>query len=174
MLTQTKLNELGNYYLEDLKRRGREFNKIIFILKTRKSAQNFGKAILSNERLGYDQIEINQYLTDQNELINTILHELAHLDLYARGYGHGPRWKRIANTYGHWYNTLITTTSHKEVSIPGMVEIHVEWSDKCLQINKHLDRKYVKRVTSEKRAETFIKKYSNIGFINSYKVIKTA
>ena len=41
------------------------------------------------------QIEINQYLVDQDELINTILHEL-HLDLYARGYGHGPRWKKIS------------------------------------------------------------------------------
>lgn len=173
MLTNNELQYLGNHYLNDLKSRGRKFNKIIFVLKTRKSAQNFGKAFSSYKRLGYDKIEINQYLTDKDELINTILHELAHLDLDAYGSGHGSKWIYVANMYSRWYNTLITRCSSKELEIPGMVEIHVIWSNKCLDLNKNLKRTYVKKVTSENRALSFIKKYLKIGFIDSYKIIKS-
>ena len=105
MVTAKELDYLCNYYLNDLKSRGRKFNKIIFVLKTRKSSQNFGKAFLSYKRLGYDKIEINQYLDDRDELINTILHELAHLDLNAYGDGHGENWRYVASLYSGWYNT---------------------------------------------------------------------
>jgi hypothetical protein len=172
MLTQLELINLGTKYLNELKARGRQFNPIKFKLKTRKSAGNYGIAYVTFKRLGYDQIEINQYLTDKKELINTILHELAHLDLEAYKDGHGADWKRVAAMYGRWYNTKITRTSNKTLEIPGMIEIHVVWSDKCLKVNKKLNRHYVKKVTSEKRASNFIKEYSSIGFIDSYKIVR--
>lgn len=172
MLKQVELLQLGNKYLNELKARGRQFNPIRFKLKTRKSATNFGIAHRTFKKLGYDQIEINPYLTDKDELINTILHELAHLDSEAYEGGHGTDWKRVANMYGRWYNTEITRTSNKELKIPGMIEIQIVWSDKCLNINKNLNRHYTKKFASEKRASNFINEYNRIGFIDSYKLVR--
>lgn len=172
MLTQKHLELLGNKYLSELKAHGRQFNPIRFEVSTRKSVRTFGTAHYSYSRLGYDRIKINKYLTDHDELVNTILHELAHLDFEGRRDHHGPIWQKVANLYGRLYNTNISRTSSKQIEIPGILEIHVIWSDRCLELNKHLSKKFVKRVTSEKRASTFVQKYKSIGFIDSYKIVR--
>lgn len=172
MLTLKELNDLGVKYIQELEEKGRRFYPIEFRLKSRKSSQNYGKAIVSYERQGYDIIEINQYMKDPEDVKNTIIHEIAHLDHEARGHGHGPKWKKVARMYSRWYDTEITTTSHKELEIPGMVEVHVVWSDECLLINKHLPRFYKRTYTSEKRAMNFVRKFNNMGFIDDYKIVK--
>lgn len=172
MLTLKELNDLGVKYIQELEERGRSFYPIKFRIKTRKSAQNFGKAICAFYKMGYDIIEINQYLEDPEEIKNTVLHEIAHLDHEARGDGHGPKWKKVARMYGRWYGTEITRTSSKSIDMPGVIEVHVVWSDACLEVNKRLPRFYVRKYTSEKRAMNFIRKYQGIGFIDDYKIVK--
>lgn len=172
MLTLKELNDLGVKYLQDLEDRGRRFYPIKFRIKSRKSSHNYGKAFASYETKGYDMIEINQYIKDPEDIKNTILHELAHLDHEARGHGHGPKWKNVAKIYSIWYNTEIKTTSNKSIEIPGMVEVHVVWSDECLAINKKLPRFYTRKYTSEKRAMNFVRKFNSIGFIDEYKIVK--
>jgi hypothetical protein len=168
MLTQSKLNQLGEFYKKDLESRGRKFNDIKFVIKKRKSTGNFGKAFMSYNTKGYDVIEINQYLVNEDEQINTILHELAHLDKEAYGHGHGPSWKRVAALYSRWYNTSITRTSCKELVIPGSIKINIVWSDKCLKLNPHLQKNWSRVVTSMNRASSFVNKYKTYDFIESY------
>lgn len=172
MITQKQLEQIGNKYLTELKAQGRKFNKIVFEVKSRKSTHIYGTAYMTNERLGYDRITINPHMPDQNEFINTLLHELAHLDLEARGNGHGAKWKKVARLYSSLYNTNITRSSHKSLAIPGSIQVKVVWTDKCLKINKNLDRNYTRTYTSQKLAENFVKKYESIGFIQEYKIIK--
>jgi len=172
MLTLKEITDLGIKYVQELEDKGRRFYPIKFRTKSRKSTTNFGKAIYSYRSKGYDTIEINQYISDVEELKNTILHEIAHLDLEARGNGHGPKWRKVARMYSTWYKTEITRTSFKDINIPGAVEVHVIWSDKCLKINKNLPRFYTRKYASEKRADNFVKKYTEIGFIDSYKLVK--
>jgi len=172
MITQIELEKLGQKYLEDLKDQGRRFNNIKFEVKKSRTAHIFGTAYMTYERLGYDRITINPYMPDRNELIDTLLHELAHLDLEARDHGHGPKWKKVANLYSKWYNVNITRTSYKEIKVPGSVKVKVTWTDKCLELNKHLPRNYSRTYTTYKHAENFVKKYTNNGFIQEYKIIK--
>jgi len=172
MITQKLLNEMSRKYLNELKSKGRTFNPIRFELKSRKSSTVFGTAYLSYKRLGYDRITINKHLTDMEEFKNTLLHEIAHLDLEARGHGHSYEWKRVANMYSQWFNTNITTTSDKEIKVPGMVEVKVIWADKCLKINKNLPREYSRKYSGIGYAKNFVKKYQSIGFIESYKIVE--
>jgi len=172
MITLRELNDLGVKYIQELEAKGRRFYPIKFRIKNRKSTTNFGKAGAFFHTKGYDVIEINQYITDMEDIKNTILHEIAHLDHEARGHGHGPKWKKVADMYGRWYNTNITRTSEKQVSVPGAVEVHVVWSDACLEINKKLPRFYTRKYTSEKRAMNFVHKFNSIGFIDDYKIVK--
>lgn len=172
MLTVEEVKKLGNYYLDELKSHGRKFNPIKFGLNKRKSATIHGKAFPRYEVWGYDYIEINKHLVNKDEIINVILHELAHLDLAARGHGHGKPWKAVARLYGVWFNTTIKRTSDKAIEIPGSVEVRIVWNDKCLRLNKHLEHKEYKMMySSEKRANNAIKKYQSWDFIESYRLI---
>lgn len=173
MLTQKQVEDLGNKYLKELKSRGRRFNPIKFELKSRKSSTVFGTAYGSYNTKGYDRITINKHLTNLEELKNTMLHELAHLDMEGRENGHGPKWKKVARLYGQWYNTNITRTSDKELKVPGMVKLHVVWTDECLALNKHLPRKITREYTSIKYAENFVRKYKRIGFVDSYEIVRS-
>lgn len=174
MLSQSQLNHLGNMYLNELKSKGRKFNPIRFELKSRKASTIYGTAYYSYKKLGYDRITINRHMPDFEELKNTILHELAHLDKEARGHGHGPKWKQVAKLYGQWFNTDISRTGEKEIKIPGRttIKVQVVWTDKCLRMNKHLPREYTRTYTSMGYAKNFVKKYTRNGFIDSYKIIE--
>lgn len=172
MITQSQFEVVGNKYLNELKAKGRKFHKIKFEVKNTKSTNIYGTAYMTKERLGYDRITVNPYMPDHEEFVNTVLHELAHLDLEARDNGHGPKWKKVANLYGRLYNVNIVRTSSKNIEIPGSIQVQVVWTDKCLQLNKKLPRNYTKVYTSQKHAENFVRKYESIGFIKEYKIIK--
>ena len=172
MITEKQLVALGNKYLSELKAIGRKFYPVKFEFKNRKSAKVFGTAYYSYERCGYDRITLNKHFASMDDLINTLLHEIAHLDHEARGHGHGPRWKKVASIYGNMYNTNITRTSKKQIAVPGQVIVQVVWSEACLRINKTLPKVYSRKYSSRKYAENFIKKYERIGFLESYNIVK--
>lgn len=137
--------ELGEQYLAELIARGRKFYPIKFEAMKRKSCRTFGRARMTYSGSSYghkhDIIEINTNMTDVEEIKNTILHELAHLDFEARGDGHGPRWKRVARLYGRWYNTEITRTSSKVIKITGTYLLEVTFTDDCITRYKNVPKK---------------------------------
>lgn len=175
MFNEKTILEITEKYIEELVEIGAVFYPIKVRVKSRKSTRNFGVAYYYYETKGYDVIEINQYIVEESDLRNTILHELAHLDLRARRDGHGSKWKRVAGIYGRKYGTSITRTSSKEMDVPGQIIIRVTWSDKCIRYNPHLqenNRVSEKKYSSVGYANNFIKKYKRMGFIDNYEYIR--
>lgn len=164
MFSEKVINKITNQYLKELKADGRKFNPIKVKIKSRKSVTNFGKAKHKFEKLGYDEIEINQYIVNEEELRNTILHELAHLDLYARGNKHGSRWQQVAGIYGRKYSMDISRVSCKEIKVPGQVVVKVEWADSFYKYNPKWERGklYERTYSSIAYANNFIDRYKSL------------
>lgn len=175
MFSERFINEISTTYINELKLIGRQFNPIKVRIKTRKSISNFGKAKHTFEIVGYDEIEINQYIVDEDELRNTILHELAHLDLYARGNKHGSRWQHVASIYGKKYNMSLSRVSNKEIKVPGQVIVRVKWSEKCLKANPGLRNidSFERKYSSIGYANNFVIKYKNVGYIEDFEIIRS-
>lgn len=171
MFTENQIQQMGEQYLNELKARGRKFNPIKFTVKKRKSGTVFGTAVYSFISLGYDEIQINPYIVNEKELKNTILHELAHCDLEARGDGHGNKWVRVALHYNDWFNVNITRTSNKELIIPGGAKVKVTWNTNCLALNKRIPKEYIRSFPSLNKANSFVEKYKRINFIEKYEII---
>lgn len=147
MYTLEQITEIGNQYIKELTEKGRIFNPIKFEL-LRKSMKTYGVAIASYSKYTpYDTIRINPYIVNEEDLRNTILHELAHLDKEAYMKGHNADWKRVARNYSRTYNTSITRTGQKEIKIPGYVfyELHVTYSKQAVakySVKKNAIHKY--------------------------------
>lgn len=58
------------------------------------------------------KITISKHLVKNEDIEETILHELCHA--YCEDSGHGPQWKRLANVVGHHFGVSITRTNHRE------------------------------------------------------------
>ena len=174
MFELKSIEEISKNYIKELKEMGRQFNPIKVKIKSRKSISNFGKAKHTFERFGYDTIEINQYIVEEGELRNTILHELAHLDLYARGHGHGRRWQVVASIYGRKFNMNLSRTSDKEIKVPGQITVRVTWTDEFYKYNPSFPRgeAYERKYSSIGYAKRFVSKYEKSGFIASKQFIR--
>jgi predicted SprT family Zn-dependent metalloprotease len=174
MYSEKQIIELCDYYLKDLKTRyGRKFNPIKFEAMKRKNVTYSGIMYLTFAKEGYDRIVINPYLASIEYIINTILHELAHADLEARGNHHGDKWKRVARAYSSYYNTVISRVDeNKQLVFPDGVCAIVTWSDKCIRLNPSFRYKRVqkKEFKSQAAAEKFQQKYMRLNFLDSFEL----
>jgi len=76
------------------------------------SAENRHGVCKYNRRNDTCQITISKYLVNEEDKLNTILHELCHS--CADGHSHGYGWRRHAYKIYQEYNILLTRTSNKE------------------------------------------------------------
>lgn len=161
MFTNREINELGKRLKKELELHGRKFYDIKFAAKKRKAMHLYGTAKYTYNRLGYDTIEINPYIEAYDKLLNTMLHELAHCDLFARGDGHGPRWKKVAQYYSTLYNVNITRTGDEAIKIPGSYVVEVVWTDQAMRHSLRVTSKEYKRTYAYRgHAENFARKMS--------------
>ena len=173
MVDLVKATAITNKYIEELKQRGREFHPIRVELMPRVSVHTYGQAVLSYKANGYDVLRINKNIKYDSDLHNIILHELAHLDLYAYGDGHSRKWKDLATYYGRLYGVSITTTSTRELDGPSLINVEIYWTEKCQKLNPHIipGKRYIRTFANSNNINKYIDKYSKYGLIAGYAIV---
>lgn len=106
--------------LENIKRLNKEVAELLGVkakefpidLKMR-SYRTHGQVVTNTLTHQIKKFRISCSLKNDEDIINTILHELCHV-YNDNGKGHDWRWKRLASIVGRHYKTDITRCSNKE------------------------------------------------------------
>lgn len=101
-----KLNEEVSILLEKEKR--------TFKMTLNWNARTIHGQCCKNYITGVNEIKISKFLEKDEEIKNTMLHELCHLYDDTREH-HGYQWQEYARVIGMYYDTKITRTSSKSM-----------------------------------------------------------
>ena len=171
MRTLYEIRKLVDYYKSELEKHGRVFDKPIRVeVFARKTYGTYGQAQIHRNK-PYNVIKINQWLKEDKDIINTILHELSHLDTEGIGDHHGPNWRRVARVYGKLFNTDITRTSNKELTInKKYVWIRVLYTDNA-PVKHRKPEGLVHRFNNEQTAHNYAKTLKVVGLLKDFAFI---
>lgn len=172
MRTQKDIEKLVDYYKAKLEEHGRVFKKpILTEVFKRKTYRTYGKAYIYHNK-PYSKVVINQWIKHDHDLVNTILHELSHLDSEAIGAGHGPKWKRVASIYGRLFNTDITRTSIKELLIKrDRIQTTFVYTEKALRETRIKGKVLNHSFVNENKLKDYVSFVSSKGYLEKYEVL---